>query len=99
MRDGPVRAHVVGVSDPSPIESEILRQTEARGADKSICPSEVARALHPEWRTLLTAVRAAAIRLAGEGRIDILRHGRAIDPAETRGVIRLRMRPAGEPGS
>lgn len=74
------------------IEEEIMRQTAARGPGKSICPSEVARALMPEWRTQMHAVRQAAVRLAQKGRIDILRKGRAIDPADLRGVIRLRIR-------
>lgn len=74
------------------IEAEILRQTELRGQDKSICPSEVARALDPEWRPLMTPVRDAAARLARSGRIEILRKGKPIDPADMRGVIRLRAR-------
>jgi hypothetical protein len=76
------------------IAAEILRQVEARGAGKSICPSEVARALaesEPAWRGLMAAVRAAARRLAADGRIDVLRKGKRVDPAgEIRGVIRLR---------
>jgi Protein of unknown function (DUF3253) len=78
------------------IESEILRQVTAHGADRSICPSEVARALDPElWRGLLTPVRRAAARLARTGQIDILRKGRPVDPtAEIKGVIRLRARQA-----
>lgn len=81
--------------NPDAIAAEILRQTEARGADKSICPSEVARALEPgedAWRRLMGAVRAAAIRLAREGRVEVLRKGKPVDPAlEIRGVIRLRI--------
>jgi hypothetical protein len=77
------------------LTAEILRQTAERGADKSICPSEVARALAPTeeaWRRLLGPVRAAAIRLAREGRIEVLRKGKPVDPeAEIRGVIRLRI--------
>lgn len=74
------------------IEAEIIRQTTERGADKSICPSEVARALDPDWRTMMTAVRRAAIRLAQTGRIDILRKGKPVPPdEEVRGVIRLRL--------
>jgi hypothetical protein len=80
------------------IEQEILRQVAARGAAKSICPSEVARALAPEedaWRRLMSQVRAAAIRLAKQGRVEVLRKGKPVDPeAEIRGVIRLRI--AGE---
>lgn len=77
------------------IEQEILRQVAARGAGKSICPSEVARALAPEedaWRRLMSQVRAAAIRLARQGRVEVLRKGKPVDPdGEIRGVIRLRI--------
>jgi hypothetical protein len=75
------------------IAAEILRLTAARGPDKSICPSEVARALAPDaWRPLLGAVRAEALRLAAAGRIEILRKGRPVPPEAVRGVIRLRTR-------
>ncbi|HEV7265049.1 MAG TPA: DUF3253 domain-containing protein [Falsiroseomonas sp.] len=88
------------MTDQDAIAAEILRQTAAGGADKSICPSEVARALAPEeeaWRRLLGPVRAAAIRLAREGRIEVLRKGKPADPAgEIRGVIRLRAPGAAE---
>jgi hypothetical protein len=77
----------------SDIAAEILRQTEARGAAKSICPSEVARALSPDWRLLLPRVREAAVALAEAGRIDILRKGKPVDPRDFRGVYRLRSRP------
>jgi len=82
------------VSETDPISAEILRQTAERGADKSICPSEVARALAPDaWRPLLGPIRAAAIRLAREGRVEVLRKGKPADPNqdEVRGVIRLRI--------
>jgi len=75
------------------IADEIIRQTEARGAARSICPSEIARALDPDWRRLMTAVRRAAADLAATGRIDILRKGKPIPPQDMRGVIRLRLRP------
>jgi len=82
------------MSEIDPISAEILRQTAERGADKSICPSEVARALAPDaWRPLLGPIRAAAIRLAREGRVEVLRKGKPADPNqdEVRGVIRLRI--------
>lgn len=73
------------------LEAEILRLTALRGPEKSICPSEVARALDPEgWRRHMQAVRAAAAALAGAGRIEILRKGRPIPPEAMHGVIRLR---------
>ena len=70
---------------------EILRRVAERGPGKSICPSEVARALDPDWQKLNSAVRRAAVRLAEAGQIDILRHGRRVEPAGVKGVIRLRI--------
>ena len=75
---------------PADIVAEILRQTEVRGVGKSICPSEVARALAPdEWRPLMTPVRQAAAALSEAGQVLILRHGKPVAAAEMRGVIRL----------
>jgi len=73
------------------IEATILALTAQRGPAKSICPSEVARALRPDWQSLLTEVRRVACRLAATGQIDILRKGQVVAPAEVKGVIRLRL--------
>jgi hypothetical protein len=77
------------------IREAILALAASRGANKSLCPSEVARALAPgAWRPLLARIRREAIALAAEGRIEILRKGKPVDPGgEIRGVIRLRIRP------
>ena len=72
------------------IEATILALTAQRGPAKSICPSEVARALRPDWQPLLGEVRRAACRLAAAGRIDILRKGHVVAPSGIKGVIRLR---------
>lgn len=72
------------------IEATILALTTQRGPAKSICPSEVARALRPDWQPLLGEVRRAACRLAAAGRIDILRKGHVVAPTGVKGVIRLR---------
>lgn len=77
------------------VEAAILDIATARGAGASLCPSEVARALQPEWRPLMGLVRRVAVRLAEAGRIDILRKGRPVSGADVRGVIRLRLRPDG----
>ena len=82
-----------GNPTPDAVRAEILRQTEARGAGASICPSEVARALGDPWRPLLSSVRDAARLLAQAGLIDILRKGQTVAPDAARGVIRLRIRP------
>jgi len=77
------------------IREAILAIAAERGAEKSLCPSEAARRLAPEaWRPLMARVRREAITLAREGRIEILRKGKPVDPdGAIRGVIRLRIRP------
>ena len=72
------------------IEAMILALTAQRGPAKSICPSEVARALRPNWQSLLSEVRRVACRLAAAGQIDILHKGHVVVPAGVKGVIRLR---------
>ena len=80
-----------------PIEASILALAAARGPGKSICPSEVARALRPEaWQALMAPVRQAAARLSQAGQVDILRKGKPVTGDSARGVIRLRMREAGQ---
>ncbi|MFC3125915.1 DUF3253 domain-containing protein [Pseudoroseomonas globiformis] len=74
------------------ILDEIVSQTRAAGHEKSVCPSEVARALvqDGEWRLLLGEVRRAALVLQAAGDLEILRKGKPVPAAEVRGVIRLR---------
>jgi hypothetical protein len=56
-----------------------------------MCPTDVARAVSTEnWRPLLGAVRKVAADLARQGKIEILRKGKPINPDDMRGVIRLR---------
>lgn len=75
------------------IADAILQLVQARGATSSICPSEAARALDGvDWRPLMGPVRRVAAALARDGRIDILRKGKPIDPAALHGVVRLRVR-------
>ncbi|MFL1461276.1 DUF3253 domain-containing protein [Roseococcus sp. DSY-14] len=85
---------MAGPLTPELIQAEIMRQVAARGAGRSICPSEVARALAPEaWRPLMSPVRKEAAALAADGRLDILRKGKPIAPEAMRGVIRLAAKP------
>jgi len=90
------------------LEATLLRLVTERGPEKSVCPTDVARAFtleatpgepDPEaWRRHLSAVRRAAARLAEAGQIDILRKGKPVPPAEARGVVRLRLRPTADAG-
>lgn len=80
------------------IETAILTLVEQRGAGKSICPSEAAReAFGDDWNAHMRHVRSAAIHLARQGRISILRKGKPVDPETFKGVYRLALpRPDGE---
>ena len=50
----------------------ILTLAARRGPDKSICPSEAARALCPRsWRQLMQAVRDAAWQLVAQGKLIV----------------------------
>jgi hypothetical protein len=79
-----------------PAEQAILQLLFARGAVKSISPSDAARALagNPPgdaWRRSLAPIRLATMRLARAGQIEILRKGKPVAPEDAHGVIRLRL--------
>lgn len=75
------------------LEAAMLRLLHERGAGKTIDPQDVARAIggvHPDgWGPLMQPVRRVAVRLMKEGRIVILRKGRAVDPDDFKGTYRL----------
>lgn len=72
-----------------PIRAAILDLAIARGRGKSICPSEVAKALAKDWRALMPLVRSVA---AGMPEIVATQSGVEVDPLTARGPIRLRLR-------
>ncbi|MBS0242135.1 MAG: cryptochrome/photolyase family protein [Proteobacteria bacterium] len=78
------------------IASTILGLCRARGAEKSICPSEVARALSPDetWREAMADVRRVADVMAKSGEIRITQRGKPVTAAEARGAIRLSLAAA-----
>ena len=81
--------------DSAALEHAILTLLATRDPGKTICPSEAARKVSPkEWRTLTTPARAAAIRLATVGRIEITQRGHVVDGATAKGPIRLRLPPS-----
>ena len=63
-------------------------------AGRSVSPSDVAVALAgpgKAWQGLLPKIRARALVLMADGKIEILRKGKPIaDAADMRGVVRLR---------
>lgn len=73
-------------------EEAILRLAAKHGTAKSFTPTDVAQELAENWRPLLTHIRAAARRLAERDLIEILRHGKPVEPSALKGVIRLRLK-------
>lgn len=78
---------------PEDLEATMLALLQESGAERTISPMDVARALggdHPDgWGPLMQPVRATAVRLMKEGRVVILRKGRPVDPDDFKGVYRL----------
>jgi hypothetical protein len=80
-------------------ESDLHQRAEAaitdliatRGPDKTICPSEAARALagDGDFRPYMEPVREAAAQLAQAGRIEVTQKGEPVTIGEARGPIRL----------
>ncbi|MEU7427766.1 DUF3253 domain-containing protein [Streptomyces sp. NPDC040750] len=76
------------------LEDAVLGLLDQRAPGKSVCPSDVARAVDRSagegWRELMEPVRRAAARLAARGLVEITQHGSPVDPDTARGPIRIR---------
>ncbi len=88
------RTHKPGDLDAR-LEATILDLLQQRGAGKTICPSEAARAVagsedKAAWESLMEPARAAARRLVSAGKIVITQGGAVVDPSRAKGPIRLR---------
>lgn len=76
----------------SSIEKTILAMAAERGVDKTICPSEVARALfETHWRKHMEEVRQAAITLQQNGKVCITQKGKPVDVNHIKGPIRIKI--------
>ncbi len=84
-------------SDSNPtLEGVILRLCAEARPGRTICPTDAAQAFAAArgedemgWRSHLQSVRAAAVRLADDGRLVVYRKGKPVDPHDFRGVYRL----------
>lgn len=70
----------------------ILDLLEARGAHKTICPSELLTSDDKNNPALMERVRESARRLASRHLIEFTQRGRVIDPVTAKGPIRLRLK-------
>jgi hypothetical protein len=79
----------------SRIEAAILALAGHRAPQRTICPSDAARAIGGTgWRELVPTVREVARQLAREGRVEVTQGGKRLDPDATwKGPVRIRLTP------
>lgn len=72
-------------------EEAILALLARQEPGRTLAPEAVARRLAGAegWQAQLGAVRRAAVKLAGEGRLVIYRKGKPVDPTDFKGVYRV----------
>ena len=93
---GRVHAAKVALGERGPkwwerIEGRVTEVAQARGPDRTSCPSEVARSLAggQDFRPLMPHVREAAAALAERGELVVTQKGRTVDARSAEGPIRL----------
>jgi hypothetical protein len=73
------------------LDDALTRLLADRAAGKTVCPSEVARAVGGDtWRDLMEPSRAAARRAVARGEAEITQGGQVVDPSTAKGPIRIR---------
>ncbi|MFD2326335.1 DUF3253 domain-containing protein [Mucilaginibacter galii] len=78
--------------EQSIISQTIIAMATERGADKTICPSEVAREMFPaNWRKHMEEVRQVAINLHQQGKVSITQKGKPVDINNIKGPIRIKI--------
>ena len=77
-------------------ESELLELLRARGAGKTICPSEILSEELKKDKGTMENVRQAARRLVAKGEIEITQKGNVVDPSTAKGPIRLKLKKRGD---
>ncbi|MCF0072250.1 DUF3253 domain-containing protein [Dyadobacter sp. CY261] len=74
------------------IATTILSTAIHRGAEKSTCPSEIARMLFPNgWRKHMKDVLEVAIDLHNKGSVVITQKGMPVDVKNIKGPVRIKM--------
>ena len=80
------------MDDDAALERTILDLLAQRAEGATICPSDAARAAHPDdWRDWMEPTRQAARRLVDAGTVSITQGGTPVDPLATKGPIRIRL--------
>lgn len=77
------------------IEPTLRALLTSRGPSKTLCPSEVARALAPDhWRPLMEPVRQVARLMAWRDELVFRQRGQVVSPDALRGPVRLAQGPS-----
>jgi len=89
---------------PDPLHAHLTRLLGARAYPKTICPSEVARALSAselqaldasEWRDVMPAIREAVWEMRDRGEVEIMQRGEVVGSEvgleDVKGPIRVRL--------
>jgi hypothetical protein len=74
------------------VAAAVVALATHRAPDRTICPSDAARAVGGEqWRATMPVVHEVARRLAEEGVVEVVQRGTVLDPAaEWSGPVRIR---------
>ena len=81
-------------TEDAALEATILDLLAKRAANATICPSDAARAAHPDdWREWMEPARRAARRLVAASTVSITQGGKPVDPSTAKGPIRIRLNP------
>ena len=70
----------------------LLKLTQERGFQKTICPSEVLEGEDKKNKSLMELVRRSARKLAFENKIEILQNNKIVPFYDYKGPIRLRIK-------
>jgi hypothetical protein len=73
-------------------KDDILTLLHDRGANKTICPSEVLPPDLKQDKVMMEHVRRSARLLAAEDKIEITQSGKVVDPTSFKGPIRLKLK-------
>ena len=74
----------------SNIKDQIFKMAEVRGADKTFCPSEIARKLDPEnWHQYMKKVRECGKELIQKNELVCTQGVKIVDPLKAKGPIRF----------
>lgn len=73
------------------IRDEILRLLLIDSKGASICPTDVARSLRPQWRQWMPLVREIAAEMARDNEIEVIHQDKIVDIETVKGPVRLRL--------